>query len=357
MKNHPKKRNVNSIDVARLVGLSRTTVSYVLNGRSDVSIPEATRARVLSAAAKLGYRPNGIARSLVRGKTSTIGVIIPAIELSSTADIVNGIERECSQKHFRMLLAYSHNDPDIEMQQAQLLLEHRVDGIICVVGYRTLSASSRWIAEANQDGVPCVVVDSPIPGASVDYVVGDDRNGAMAAVSHLLQFGHKRIAHLSAGERGAPACERREGYCQALSANGLPVDKKLILGNSFEPAEAAESMTALLDSSAPPTAIFAADDLMAAAAIGVIKQRGLRVPQDIAVVGFNDITLAHYLGLTTVRLSAEDRGRVAIERIFDRLKNPELAHEGIIVPTQLVVRESCGAGTHSAAQCASRDKS
>src|SRR5262249_1399198 len=145
-----KKRNINSIDVARKVGLSRTTISYVLNGRNDVSIPEATRVRVLSAAAKLGYRPNGIARSLGRGKTSTIGVVGPALELSSTADVVNGIETECSRKHYRMLLAYSHNDPDIENQQAHLLLEHRVDGIICVVGYLSLAGTSQWVAEASR---------------------------------------------------------------------------------------------------------------------------------------------------------------------------------------------------------------
>lgn len=349
MSSHRKRRKVNSIDVARKVGLSRTTISYVLNGRNDVSIPEATRSRVLNAAAKLGYRPNGIARSLVQGKTSTIGVIVPALELSSTADVVNGIELACSRKHYRMLLAYSHNDPEIEVQQARLLLEHRVDGIICVVGYRSLSGTSRWLAETSRDRVPCVIVDSSIPGAVVDYVVGDDRQGALAAVSHLLRLGHRRVAHLSAGKRGAPARERREGYLQALSAAGLPIDPKLVIGKSFEPVEAAECMGALLDLPKPPTAIFAADDLMAAAAIDVIQKRGLRVPQDIAVVGFNDITLAQYLRLTTVRLCAEERGRLAIDRLFQRMQSPELPREGIFVPTQLVVRESCGGASEVSA--------
>jgi LacI family transcriptional regulator len=344
MSSHRKKRNVNSTDVARKVGLSRTTISYVLNNRSDVSIPEATRLRVLNAAAKLGYRPNGIARSLVRGKTSTIGVIVPALELSSTADVVNGIELECSRKHYRMLLAYSHNDPEIEVQQARLLLEHRVDGIICVVGYRSPTGTSRWLEETAADHVPCVIVDSSIPGASVDYVVGDDRQGALAAVSHLLRLGHSRVAHLSAGKRGAPARERREGYLQALSAAGLPVDPKLIIGTSFEVEEAAESMNHLLDLPKAPTAVFAADDLMAAAAIEAMRGRGVRVPEDVAVVGFNDITLAQYLRLTTVRLCAQERGRLAIERLFKRMQNLEIPREGIFVPTQLVVRESCGGG-------------
>jgi DNA-binding LacI/PurR family transcriptional regulator len=337
-----KTRKINSIDVARKVGLSRTTISYVLNGRSDVSIPEATRARVLNAAAKLGYRPNSIARSLVRGKTSTIGVIVPVLESSLTADVVNGIEGECSRKHYRILLAYSHNDPEIEIQQANLLLEHQVDGIICVVGYRSLSGTGRWLADAGRDRVPCVVVDSTIPGVSVDTVIGDDRRGAHAAVMHLVGLGHKRIAHLSAGKRGAPACERREGYRQALTAAGLAIDPKLIVGNSFEPADATDGTNELLDLSGPPSAIFAADDSMAAAAIEVIRRRGLRVPEDMAVVGFNDITLAQFLRLTTVRLCAQERGRLAIDRLFQRLQDPQLPRQRMVVPTELVVRKSCG---------------
>lgn len=343
MKGRARKRTLSSVDVAKRVGLSRTTVSYVLNGREDVSIPESTRQRVLTAAAELGYRPNGIARSLVSGKTQTIGVIVPALELSSTADIVSGIELECSPRRYRMLLAYSHNDPDTEIRQARLLLEHRVDAIICVVGYRSLAGTAKWLREASREHVACVIVDSSAPGTQVDYVVGDDRNGAFAAVAHLIRLGHKRIAHLSAGSRSTPACERREGYRASLAAVGLPVDEDLIVGDSFEPAEAAAAMAALIQLPKPPTAVFAADDLMAAAAMEVLRQAGKRVPQDVAMVGFNDLTLATYLQLTTVRLSAQDRGRLAVERALARVKNPHLSPEGLVVPTRLVVRETCGA--------------
>ena len=162
-----RKRAVNSSDVAQTAGLSRTTVSYVPNDRQDVPIPEATREKVLAAARKLGYRPNLIARSLVQGKTSTVGVIVPVLESSSTAETVNGIEIGCSGKEYRILLAYSHNDPYIEARQVRLLLEHRVDGIICVVGYRTLTGTRRWVTEVINEKVPCVVVDSNVPGVVV----------------------------------------------------------------------------------------------------------------------------------------------------------------------------------------------
>lgn len=348
-KNPLRERGVNSSDIARRVGLSRTTVSYVLNNRQDVSIPEATRAKVLAAAKRLGYRPNSIARSLVRGKTSTIGVIVPSLELSSTADAVDGIEAECSRKGHRILLAYSHNDPDVEAEQARMLLEHRVDGIIGVVGYRTLAGTKRWLQEADAEQVPCVVADSSVPGVQVDYVVGDDRSGAFTAVTHLHRLGHRRIAHLSAGELGSPACERREGYRAALLAAGIAIDPKLVAGSSFEPEDAAVAMVGLLELPKPPTAVFAADDMMAAVAIDVIRDRGLRVPQDLAVVGFNDMRLARFLRLTTVRLLARERGRLTINRLFARMMDPHLPKEGIVVPTQLVVRESCGAALPAAA--------
>jgi LacI family transcriptional regulator len=336
-------RKVNTIDVARLAGLSRTTVSYVLNNREDVSIPQTTRDRVHRAASQLGYRRNVIARSLVSGKTRTIGVIVPALELSTTADIINGMEGICTSRQYRMLLAYSHNDPEIEVEQARFLLEYRVDGIVCVVGYKSLAGTPHWAAEVVKEKLPCVVVDSSVAGVRVDYVVGNDRNGAMFAVSHLIGLGHRRIAHLSAGTRSAPACERREGYRSALLAARLPIDERLIVGDSFEPDAAAQAMSELLQLSEPPTAVFAADDNMAAAAMEVLRRRGKRVPEDVAIVGFNDIALAPHLRLTTVRLSAQERGRIAIERLFARMNNPNLPIEGLVVPTELVVRESCGA--------------
>ena len=338
-----RKRAVSSSDVARKVGLSRSTVSFVLNNRQDISIPPATRRRVLRAAAELGYRPNAIARFLAKGRTSTIGVIVPAVELSSSADILSGVEAGCSRENHRMLLAYSHNDPDREVQQAELLLEHRVDGIICVVGYLSLLGTGQWVRRAQEAQVPCIILDSSVPGVEVDYVVGDDRLGAIAAVNHLIRLGHRSIGHLSAGDLSLPARERREGYLAALTAAGIQVDPSLIAGNSFEPGAGAAAMAALLSLSKPPTAVFAADDLMAASAIEVCLQSAVRVPEDLAVVGFNDTVLAQYLHLTTVHLSALERGQLAIQRLFARIENPYLPVEGITVPTRLVIRQSCGA--------------
>lgn len=338
-----KKPRISSFDVARRAGLSRTTVSYVLNRRSDVSIPQATRDKVLQAARELGYRPNGIARSLVSGRTYTIGVIVPVLESSFTSDVVNGVEAVCSERQYRLLLAYSHNDPQRERKQAQLLLEHRVDGLIFIPGYRTLPAAYRWLREALAENVPCAIVDDSSSGLPVDYVVSDDRNGATTAVGHLIRLGHRRIGHLCAGDVGSPARERRAGYCAALKAGGLEPAPNLIVGSSFDPASAAASMLQLLDQPEPPTAVFAANDLMAITAIEKVKERGLRVPQDVAFIGFSDFALSQYLNLTTVHRGPAEMGKRAAERLFERIENPHLKPEGRVVPTHLIVRESCGA--------------
>jgi DNA-binding LacI/PurR family transcriptional regulator len=343
-KHAPVRRKASGHDVARLAGVSRTTVSYVLNGR-DVGIPEETRARVQRAAEQLGYRPNGIARSLVSGRTQTIGVIVPVLNSAFSAEVVNGIQLVSGDPHrdYRMLLAYSHNDPDEEVKQACLLLEHRVDGIICVTGERSVAGTTRWLAEAAKEGAPCVVVDDRLGGWPVDRVVSDDFPGAKRAVEHLLGLGHRRIAHLCAGTRTSPARERLEGYRAALVEAGVGVDEALIAGDSFDPEEAAALTGRLLDLPEPPTALFVANDIMAAAVMAVIAERGVRVPEDLALVGFADVAPAAYMRLTTVRQSPRAMGKQAAERLYARIENPELPPEEIVLPTELVVRQSCGA--------------
>lgn len=343
LSSRPARRNVKSIDVARAVGLSRTTVSYVLNNRQDVSIPESTRKRVMKAATELGYRPNNVARSLVSGRTSIIGTIVPVLEDSFTAEVVNGIQEECERHQYRVLLAYSRNDPDTEREQAHLLVENRAEGLICYPGYRSLTKTDRWLAEMLKHRIPCVIVDEHTSRLPVDYVVSDDRQGAITAVAHLIGLGHRRIAHLSAAGHGTPARERLEGYRKALVTAGLEVKEELIVGHSFDPASVAPAMEKLLSLSPLPTALFAANDYLAAAAIEVLSCRSLRVPEDMAVVGFSNFRLAEYLRLTTVRRSPREMGRRAAGRLFAQLANPDLRAEGIVIPTELVIRQSCGA--------------
>jgi LacI family transcriptional regulator len=337
-------RKLSGNDVARAAGVSQTTVSFVLSGRTDITIPEATRERVRRVARELGYRPNGVARSLARGCTQTIGVIVPRVDSTFCGQIAQGIQEACIESDYRVLLAHTLHRPEVEARQVDLLLEHRVDGLICVADEWTIGDLPRRVSGVLGEHVPCVVIDDRSLADRVDCVVSDDDHGARLAVRHLLALGHRRVAHLGAGEWTSPARDRASGYRAAMQEAGVEVDEALVVGRSFSMHGAAEAMGALLDRPNPPTAIFAANDRLAAEAVEAIEGRGLRVPEDVAIVGYADMEVAHYLKLTTVHQGTLQMGRLAVRRLLRRIAEPGLAPEVLSLPTRLVVRRSCGAG-------------
>lgn len=341
-------RKVSGTDVAQAAGVSQTTVSFVLSGRTDITIPEATRERVRRAARELGYRPNGVARSLARGCTQTIGVVVPRVDSSFCGQIAQGIQEVCIAHDYRVLLAHTLHRSNVEAHQVGLLLEHRVDGLICVVDEWTIGDLPGTIAGILDERVPCVLIDDHSLSDRVDCVVSDDRHGACLAVGHLLGLGHRRIAHLSAGTRTTPARERTAGYRDALRKAGVRFDRTLVAGESFSMHDAGAALHKLLDQRNPPTALFTANDRLAAEAKNAVEARGLRVPEDVAIVGFADMEMAHYLKLTTIHQDTAALGRLAVQRLLERIARPELAPETLVVPTRLVVRQSCGSAPAAA---------
>ncbi len=336
------------VDVARESGFSRTTVSYVLNGRTDVSIPQPTRSEILRVAAALGYRPNSIARSLVSRRTRTLGVMVPSLESAFEAEIVNGIQEACARRDYRMLLTYYRKSEGVgdELGQARLLLENRVEGLISLSSHLGPAAARVWLDDAAADGVECVLVDQCYgtdAGRGVDCVVSDDVAGARVAVRHLLELGHRRIGHLAGPVDATPARERRAGYDKALSEAGMQVDPSLIVITTFSGAGLGGALTHLLNREEPPTALFAANDQVAAETHLALRESGLRIPEDVALVSYGDLPLARFLGLTTMHQDPRELGRRAAARLFDRLEEPGQPASVIRVPTQLVVRHSCGA--------------
>lgn len=330
-------RRINSIDVARRAGVSQTTVSFVLNERTDVPIPPATRERVFQAARDLGYRRNRVAHSLVRGRTHTIGVIVPRLGSSFTAHIADGVQETLAKHNYRLLLAHTQHDPDREAREVALLLEHRVDGLICVAGEATVAAMPGWLDEIAADQIPCVIVDDRTHALRVDCVVSDDVAGARAATDHLIALGHRRVAHLAAGERNSSARDRRAGYQAALREHNLA---ELIAGDGFLAADVGPAVADLLDRPNPPTALFVANDYLAADVLEVLRARGVRVPDDVSLVGYGDTRVGRCLQLSTVYQNAGRLGRVAAERLLSRLAEPDLAPREIILSTNLVVRTS-----------------
>lgn len=331
-----------SQDVARLAGVSRTTVSYVLNGRTNLPIPEETRTRVLEAARTLGYRPNRLVVGMVKGRTRTFGALVSRLDSQYFAHIVQGFQEVCDAQDYRVLLEHTQHDSARELRQVNLLLEYRVDGLLWIADDWTVKQARDWIAPLVEEGVPCVVTDDTGNADLVDTVTTEDFTGAREAVRHLIGLGHRRIAHLSAGERLSNSRARREGYEAALREAGLQVDPALLVSDAYDIQNPDRDAAALFDTPEPPTAIFTAYDDMALVMLRQIRQRGLRVPEDMSLIGYGDVEAAGFLDLTTVRQNPREVGRQSAHCLLARLRDSERALQHIEIPTELIVRATCG---------------
>lgn len=331
-------------DVAKLAGVSQALVSYVLNDNSNISIPDETRQKILKAIDQLGYVPDSIARSLRTRKTSTIACVMPDITNPFHTVFAKGIQ-DITEKHNYDLILYNTARIAVkEHKSLRLLLQRRVDGVIMTA----LHLKAEDFLALLERNIP-VVVQGPnvmplqVNGFPLDSLHVNDVAAARTTVSYFIERGHTRIGMI-AGERDTPPRRQREfGYRQTLSEYNLPIDEDLIRGGAFKEEGGYQSMQNLLKLPDPPTAIFAASDLMAIGAMTAIKEAGLKVPNDVAVIGFDDIPIAKLISpaLTTIAQFEDKLGQRAAEMLFDRL-NGGGSEEGRReeMPYKLVIRES-----------------
>lgn len=323
-------------DVAEQAGVSVTTVSHVINNSRPVS-PE-TRLRVEQALQVLGYQPNVLARSLRRGKTNTIGVILPDNANPYFAEVVRGIEDASFSQGYSVILCNSDNDLAKERLYTNVLIEKQVDGIIFVAA----GLSDENIQNLSSRGVPAILVDRQVPGVQLDSVVADNLGGGIMATRHLLDLGHTSIACI-AGPQGVPSSQERvAGFHQAVEAADLEVNPDQVVEGDFQYQGGYEAAQRLSQAGSAPTAIFACNDLMAIGAYRYAHENQLRIPQDISIIGFDDVHLASYTNppLTTVRQSKAKMGSRAADLLIERIANRRLSPRQEIIPVQLVVRAS-----------------
>ncbi|PKN99675.1 MAG: LacI family transcriptional regulator [Chloroflexi bacterium HGW-Chloroflexi-4] len=334
-------KRTTSSDVAKLAGVSRTTVSFVLNNIPDSNIPEATRQKVFAAAKQLNYHPNASGRKLASGKSKTIGLV----RLQSTEQVFNdafllqvlvGIEQAASKWGFHVLL--KHIDHDKSDGYSQLITENHVDGIILSGPLQ----NDPELIKLHEEGVPIILLgqmlDTGIPYVDVNAVLG-----SKTAVDYLISSGHTRIGMITNAKMDYSSAQQRKiGYINALEKGKIPVDERLIKEGDFTPASGYVAMKELLSLSTPPTAVFVASDVVAIGAFQAIKQAGLQIPQDIEVIGFDDIPMAEYYDppLSTIRLPAYDLGRVAGDQLIKMILTNEMDAPGFLLETELVLRES-----------------
>jgi LacI family transcriptional regulator len=324
-------------DVARLAGVSTATVSRALNGTGQIA--PATRAAIHAAVEQLGYQPNTVARSLVTKSTQTIALLLPDIANPFYAALVSGIQQRALETGHTMLLCTTESDPEREEQYLTLLRAKQVDGVL-VDG---LVLPPDRIARFVQDGLPIVCLDRDVESSSVPLVQVDNRLGARMATEHLLGLGHRHIAHVAGAPELKISEERVQGYRDALSAAGIEPDRALRRVGSFTEEGGYEAMLALLDGPVF-TAVFAANDLSALGVINAIVGSGLRVPQDMSVVGFDDLRLSRYTTppLTTVHQPALEIAQRATQLLLDLASGRAVRQVRHLLEPELVVRGSTG---------------
>ena len=328
-------------DVARLSGVSSMTVSRVINHSERVR-PE-TRRRVERAIAELGYVPSRLARGLTGRKTGTLAVIVPDVANPFFTLIVRGAEDVARRGDYRMILCDTRADLTIERDVVEEMIAHRVEGVVIApVSDRSKAHLRRLTAY----GVPFVLVDRTVPGVECDVVVGDNVAGARRLVEHLVALGHRRIGFIVESDEVSTARDRRRGYTDGLQAAGLPVDPTLIVRATVDPTGGVEGMRRLLELEHPPTAVFTVNNLVALGALEAVRQDGLEVPDDVALVCFDDIEYASrmYPFLTVMAQPAETLGTLATQLLLDRIDGRAGDQSRFVVlAPEFVVRRSCGA--------------
>jgi len=326
-------------DVAERAGVSVTTVSHVINDTRFVS--EELRGRVLRAIEELNYQPSGVARSLRRKRTHTIGMIIPDNTNPFFAEVARGIEDASFELGYNVILCNSDGDLEKEMDYLGLLIEKRVDGLVFV----SAGSNQATIEMLSTQEVPVVIVDRDISELAMDSVLTDNRRGGYQATHYLLTLGHRRIACITGPSQLTPSAERVTGYRNALEEAGVAVDDLLILAGDFQSQSGHEAMRSLLTLSSPPTAVFVCNDLMAIGALCAAHEAGLRVPQQLSIVGFDDIALASFTTprLTTVAQPKYEMGLLAAEMLAERIKHKDLSPRRRFLDVELIIRDSCAA--------------
>ena len=324
-----------------MAGVSRTTVSFVMNDLQGVSISEATRKKVLDAARKLNYHPNSAGRKLVSGRSDTLGFVLYQYPEQVFADafllqVILGVEQAAMQQGFHVLL--KPLEPGNVHGYSQLINENHVDGII-LSGPRQ---DDQEILRLHKNGVP-VMLQGQMPGSALPFVDIRAEKGAELAAAHLIEQGHERIGMITNAPLSyTSAQQRKSGFVQALGQARIAVDESLIKEGNYTPASGHAAMTDLLAESPRCSAVFVASDVVAMGAILAIKRAGLRIPEDIALVGFDDIPLADFYDppLTTIRLPAYGLGWAAGERLIRLIRGEGLDKSELLLDSELVVRES-----------------
>lgn len=320
--------------VAERAGVSVNTVSRAINNKSDIN--EETKKRVLKVAQELGYVQNATAVALRTKKTRTLGVVIADNRNPFYAEVLNGIEEAAREKNYHIILANTQRDYQKEEEAINLLLAKRVDGLL-ITPVQDRNDDIKNLIEAN---IPFVIVGRDFKNIEVDAVYNDEVKGGFLATKYLIKKGHKRIALINGFLHKSPARGRLEGYKKALKEYGIPFDDSLVSVGDIDVKDGYERTKQLLEKGLNFTAIFAYNDMMAFGAMRAIKEKGLRIPEDIGLVGYDDIPFSSLISpsLTTIRLKKQELGVESLKLLLSRINVSRKKMKKIMLNVELIVR-------------------
>lgn len=324
------------VDVAEKAGVSLGTVSRVIN--NDAHVAPETRERVSAVVQELGYVANRQARSLKGAKTNIIGMLVPDLGTGYIGEIIHGIDAELALHQLDLMLFTTHRESTKEANYVANMVRDMVDGLLLVLPRNPAD----YIGSLTELNFPFVLIDHQGSSNPCPAVGATNWQGAYNATEYLVKLGHTRIGFITGSMDLGAAIDRLDGYKSALKTQHIPVDKALIYeGNFFQPDGYAGACT-LLDLDDPPTAIFASNDVMAMGAMDAVRSRGMRVPGDVSILGFDDIPQAEMVrpALSTVRQPLKQMGGVATQMLIDKLENPNKEIGRTELPTELIARAS-----------------
>ena len=326
-------------DIARSLGISVSTVSRALGGSPDIN--KDTRKAVVEMAQKLNYEPNQVAQNLRKNKTSTLGIIIPDVATHFFSANLSGIQEVAARKGYKVMICQSNESVQEEISNIQTLVTSRVDGLIISLSKETSNYDHLKTLYAR--GIPLVLFDRVCDEIDTSRIMVDDRDGAFKATEHLIAMGCRQIAHLSGPENLSISRNRLQGYVEALKKHNMPVQEALVRHSSLTEEDVVAQVNSLLDMATPPDAIFAINDPAAIQAMLVIKERGLKIPDDVSLVGFNDepVTALVDPSITTIAQPAYQMGQLAARHVLEQINKPdEFIPQKVVLKTELIIRNS-----------------
>ena len=325
-------------DIARALNVSKMTVSRAINNHPEIN--QDTRARILAVAQKMNYRPNQFARALTTSRSFLIGIVVPDLMHSYFSEICRGVESKARGSGYQNLICNTDEEPRKEMDEIEALLS-RTDGLI--VASALADHETKFYRQLLRDNARIVLIDRVLQGLKCSMVITDDVEVGMLATKHLIKLGHRQIGHLR-GTNVSTSVKRFEGYSRAMTEAGLKAAKGLIRECGYTESDGYRAMKIWIEEGSLPTAIFAANDPAAIGAMSALYESGIKVPDDVAVVGAGRIHYGDMLRvpLTTVSWSTAEMGQAAADLLLEAIHSEKSRYRQVIVKPELVIRSSCG---------------